>query len=59
MVLMFGEFILSDNLFLKSFKNFWIRGLLILNFFQKARVIRLKKNQINNYLILILILKFD
>jgi len=50
--MMFGEFILNDVLFLKSSKTLNLRSF-DFEFFQKVRVIVKKRNQINNYLILI------
>jgi hypothetical protein len=54
MVMMFGEFILNDDLFLKYFKKFEPKSF-DFQFFQNTKAIIKKGNQINNYLILILI----
>jgi hypothetical protein len=49
MVMMFGEFILNDDLFLKSSKTFNYKSF-DFDFFQKARVVK-KRNQVNSYLV--------
>jgi hypothetical protein len=50
MVMMFGRFILNDDLFLNLSKTLNQRSF-DFGFFQKAKVVIKKRNQINNYLI--------
>ncbi len=52
MVMMFGEFILNNDFFKKISKTLNQRSF-DFEFFQKARAIVSKINQINNYFILI------
>jgi hypothetical protein len=49
MVMMFGEFILNDDLFFKSFKKIEPKSF-DFDFFQKTKAIVKKGNQINEYI---------
>ncbi len=57
MVMMFGEFILNEDLFFKLFKKKLNQSSFDFEFFQTVRAIVEKRHKINNYIILILILK--
>jgi hypothetical protein len=50
---MFKEFILNDDLFLKSFRNLELE-VLYFEIFQKARAIIKNLNKINNFFIIII-----